>query len=53
MKDYQNITKMLKRSGFPSIFVYYINKYPPVKRGGISFSGIALTVTGDAGVRFD
>ena len=34
--------------GLPSFF----NKNPPVKRGGIAFSGIALTVTGDAGVRF-
>ena len=31
---------------------YLINKYPPVKRGGISVSGKTLNVTGDAQVRF-
>ena len=29
-----------------------LNKYPPVKTGGIAFSGKSLKVTGDAQVRF-
>ena len=51
-RQHRKIPFLVGCGGFGYGVLCLKNKYLPVKRGGISFSGKALTITGNAQVRF-